>query len=91
MIPRDIILCDWHYEPREDGYPSVPMFIEKGFRVLPTSWRNLEAVEALISYSEAQHSPRMLGHLFTTWSKQDTLAAYPPMLTGLSVLEADSR
>jgi hypothetical protein len=87
MIPRDIIICDWHYEPRADGYPSVPMFLEKGFRVLPTSWKNLEGVEDLIAYSAAQRSPRMLGHLFTTWSKQDELAAYPPLQKGMALLE----
>ena len=36
-IPKDIIICDWHYELREE-YPSLPLFLEKGFRVLPTSW-----------------------------------------------------
>jgi hypothetical protein len=29
----------------------------------------------------------MLGHLFTTWSKQDELAAYPPLQKGMALLE----
>jgi len=29
LIPKDIIVCPWHYELRSD-YPSIPMFIEKG-------------------------------------------------------------
>src|SRR5499426_3049811 len=33
-IPRDIIICPWHYVVR-DSYPSIPMFLDKGFRVLP--------------------------------------------------------
>jgi hypothetical protein len=79
-IPKDIILCDWHYEPRET-YPSVPMFLEKGFRVLPTSWRNVEASRALIQYSMTLGNPRMLGHLFTRWSSaRDSLAAFPPLV-----------
>jgi len=78
-IPRDIILCDWHYEPRE-SYPSVPMFIEKGFRVLPASWRNVEASRALIQYSMGLKKPAVLGHLFTRWSAaKDSLAAFPPL------------
>ena len=32
-IPKDIILCDWHYETRPKGYPSVAYLQEKGFRV----------------------------------------------------------
>ncbi len=80
LIPRDIILCDWHYEPRET-YPSVPMFLEKGFRVLPTSWRNVEASRALIQYSRDLKDPRMLGHLFTRWSSaRDSLAGFPPLV-----------
>jgi hypothetical protein len=35
-VPRDIIICPWHYFRRAE-YPSLPMFIEQGFRVLPSS------------------------------------------------------
>jgi hypothetical protein len=35
-VPRDIIICPWHYFRRTE-YPSLPMFIEQGFRVLPSS------------------------------------------------------
>jgi hypothetical protein len=79
-VPRDIILCDWHYEPRE-SYPSVPMFLEKGFRVLPASWRNVEASRQLIQYSGKLGNPRMLGHLFTRWtSAKDSLAGFRPLV-----------
>ena len=30
-IPRDIIMCDWHYGAR-DEYPSIPYFIARDFR-----------------------------------------------------------
>ena len=46
MIPKDIIMCDWHYERKyqlqattQSIFPSVRIFIDKGFRVLPTSFR----------------------------------------------------
>jgi len=42
MISKDIIICDWHYELRQE-YESVPMFLEKGFRVWPASWRKPDA------------------------------------------------
>ena len=78
-IPKDIIICDWHYELREE-YPSLPLFLDKGFRVLPTSWKKIEAVRGFIDYSQALNHPDMLGHLFTIWSsKQDSLAHYPPL------------
>jgi len=85
MISSDIIICDWHYEPR-DTYESVPVFIHKGFRVLPASFINLEACQDLIAYSFAQDDSLMLGHMFTTWSRRDTLTAYKPMVQGLALM-----
>ena len=76
QIPTDIIICDWHYDVRE-SYPSIPMFLEKGFRVLPAGWRKIEATEALIQYSIEIDHPRMLGHLFTTWSDRRRWSEYP--------------
>jgi len=72
LVPKDIIICDWHYERayedmRTYGFPSVPLFLEKGFRVLPTSYRDPKAVKSLIDYSMTYKSDRMLGHLCTIW------------------------
>jgi hypothetical protein len=66
MIPKDIIICDWHYGKR-DAYESIPMFLEKGFRVWPAGWKELEATKSLVEYSRAFENKRMLGHLNTTW------------------------
>jgi hypothetical protein len=91
MIPKDIILCPWHYNLKQ-AYPSIPLFLGKGFRVLPASWKKLDASRALIEYSLKQQSPSMLGHLFTTWSRQrDPLAQYPPLVQGLKLLQAAGR
>jgi hypothetical protein len=87
MIPTDIILCPWHYE-LHDSYPSVPLFVEKGFRVLPASWKKQDAVKALIESSAKVDSPKMLGHLFTTWvGKIDAVADYQPMVEGMKLLK----
>ena len=66
LIPKDIIICDWHYEPRP-AYESIPMFLKKGFRVWPASWRKTDAAKALIDYSQTFSDEKMLGHLNTTW------------------------
>ncbi len=88
MIPKDIIICPWHYELKK-AYPSIPLFLEKGFRVLPASWRKLDASKALIQYSQKFDSPKMLGHLFTTWGgKKDTLTEYRPLVEGLKLLKS---
>jgi hypothetical protein len=65
-IPTDVVLCDWHYGLRDD-YPSVRYFQEKGFRVLPSSWRNAQAAQALLECGRRDATARMLGHLCTTW------------------------
>lgn len=83
LIPKDIIICPWHYEPM-DEYPSIPMFLEKGFRVLPAGWRKPEATKSLIRYSFHFKSPQMLGHLFTTWGVESTeLLKFPPIIEGI--------
>jgi hypothetical protein len=84
LIPKDIIICDWHYEKME-AYPSIPMFLEKGFRVLPASWRNVDASQNLIRYSIQQNNVGMLGHLYTVWGGRiDKLINYPPMVEGMN-------
>lgn len=66
-IPRDIVQCDWHYEKRE-SYPSVPFFLEKGFRVWPASWKDEAAALQFSRYARRLGNERMVGHLCTTWA-----------------------
>ncbi len=88
MIPKDIILCPWHYE-KQESYPSVAIFADKSFRVLPASWRKVDASQALIKYCHGLHSPRVLGHLFTTWGgKKEALLEWAPLVEGLKLLNS---
>jgi hypothetical protein len=66
-IPKDVILCDWHYGKRDD-YPSVRFFQEQGFRVLPSTWNNPDGAVALIRSARKDATDKMLGTLFTGWS-----------------------
>jgi hypothetical protein len=91
LIPKDIIVCPWHYELR-DNYPSIPMFLEKGFRVLPAGWKNLEATKALIEFTRLHADPKLLGHMFTTWGvKKDVLVDFLPLVEGLKLLRDERR
>lgn len=87
LIPKDVIICPWHYEPRE-SYLSIPMFLEKGFRVLPAGWKNVDATKALIQFNRAHAGPKLLGYMFTTWGvKREELLAFPPLVEGLKLLQ----
>lgn len=66
LIPKDIIICDWHYGLRNE-YPSVPHFQQKGFRVLPSSWKDVKAALAFLEYAQRHATEKLLGHLCTTW------------------------
>lgn len=77
LIPKDIVICDWHYG-RRDEYLSVPYFLEKGFRVWPSSWKDADAARALLEYSRSHATERMIGHLCTTWYGPDV----PPAILG---------
>lgn len=80
-ISKDIIICDWHYELRA-AYESIPMFLEKGFRVWPGSWRKPEAAKALVDYSRGLGHEKMLGHLNTVWGAvpMKDLPSFEPLL-----------
>ena len=90
MIPKDIVICDWHYNARAN-YPSVNMFIEKGFKVLPCSYKDVEAVQDLIQSTFAMQNPNMLGHCFTTWGaiKKEDLLYFPAMHEGLLTIKKE--
>jgi hypothetical protein len=80
LISKDVIICDWHYG-KGPTYPSVPLLLEKGFRVLPSGWQPLESAKAFSAYAHQIKNPRLLGYLCTTWGKVKIpeLAVWPPL------------
>lgn len=73
LIPKDIVLCDWHYQKQTD-FPSVRYLQEKGFRVWPAGWDSAENARNLARCALRHQSERMLGYLATTWTSPDTIA-----------------
>lgn len=73
MIPKDIMLCDWHYYTR-GNFPSVDVFGDAGFRMLITTMRVKDSALDFIKYATEHDQGHVDGLLFTTWFGSGELA-----------------
>jgi hypothetical protein len=67
-VPKDIVMCDWHYGLDNPDFPSVRYFQDKGFRVWPSGWNREDSVRRFLEVARKEAGPRMVGYLCTTWS-----------------------
>lgn len=72
MIPKDVMICDWHYE-RPD--PTAAYFAMKGFDVATSPWRRIEVAKKqlkLMQDLQAGATKEMKDHyrgiVHTVWS-----------------------
>jgi N-acetyl-beta-hexosaminidase len=65
-LPKDILICDWHYEDLE-AYPSVEIFARAGFETILCPWRILENTVKFIEYAKAHDGGNIRGVMATTW------------------------
>lgn len=75
MIPRDIIICDWHYESPE---PTPVYFSLKGFSVVTCPWKTpasalLQAQDMVRfrRHATPEMRGRFMGMVQTVWSGPD--------------------
>lgn len=68
LIPRDIVMCDWHYEWQKN-YPSIPFLTGKGFPGWPAGFTPVKAALAFSDFSQPQTNALILGWLATTWNQ----------------------
>ncbi|HUX94729.1 MAG TPA: family 20 glycosylhydrolase [Bacteroidales bacterium] len=75
MIPKDVVICDWHYE-RADQTPVY--FAMKGFRVITSTGRKPETsviqTEDMARFRKnttKEMKPRYYGMMQTVWSSTD--------------------
>ena len=71
MIPKDVVICDWHYE-RPDQ--TAVYFAMKGFRVLTCPWRIPEVTTAQVEdmvrfrkYATNGMKDKYYGMMQTVW------------------------
>lgn len=62
-IPRDVMICDWHYG-RARAYPSLEHFRQKGFEVIATPWYGRENN---LYFAQAARDAGALGMIGSRW------------------------
>lgn len=66
-IPKDIILCDWHYKSNSKDFPTYDYFVGLGFETWGATWNNFEVTQDFTSYVVNTKSPYSKGIIATTW------------------------
>ncbi len=68
MLPKDIIICDWHYQPRppeEFVQKNLRVLQEAGFEVIATTWYTPMNI---YNFAKAAQQAGILGLLQSTWA-----------------------
>jgi len=75
MIPKDVVICDWHYE-RADK--TAVYFAMKGLRVITCPWRDpqiaITQINDMVSFRQTatpEMKDRFFGIMETTWSRTE--------------------
>ena len=75
MIPKDVVICDWHYERPDQTAVYFAMY---GFRVVTCPWRTpptavlqAEDMAKFRKYATPEMKPRYYGMIQTTWMGTD--------------------
>lgn len=72
LIPKDVIICDWHYERPDQTFSY---FVMKGFKVVTCVWQKQDVAvkqfEDMVRFKQHSTKPladRYLGMMQTIWS-----------------------
>lgn len=63
-LPKDIVICDWHYFDTQKDFPSLAAFKREGFRVLGATWKKDDTTANFSRYAAAHGADGMIA---TTW------------------------
>jgi hypothetical protein len=64
QLPRDIVICDWHYFDQQKDFPTLSILQSEGFKVIGATWKNEKATRNFARYAL---SNRAHGMMATTW------------------------
>jgi hypothetical protein len=63
-LPRDIVICDWHYFDRQREFPTIATLRTEGFRVLGSTFHQSSTIE---NFSRSASRNGAIGMIATTW------------------------
>ena len=63
-LPKDIVICDWHYDDTRADFPSLDAFKVDGFRVLGATYRTIKTTKNFSRYALLHGAD---GMILTTW------------------------
>lgn len=63
-LPRDIVICDWHYPDKQPDFPSLAVMKTEGFRVLGTTWRKEITIKNFSRYAAIHNAEGMIATLW---------------------------
>ncbi|MFO0793946.1 MAG: family 20 glycosylhydrolase [Candidatus Brocadiaceae bacterium] len=63
-LPKDIVICDWHYTVDQTIFPSSLIFLNAGHKVLGSTWRDEKTIRNFSRYIASIHGEGMIA---TTW------------------------
>jgi hypothetical protein len=65
-VPRDVVICDWHYFDDQPDFPSLITMQKEGFRVIGSTWKRESTTRNFSRYAEKHGA---YGMMATTWLK----------------------
>jgi hypothetical protein len=74
QIPKNIVICDWHYKhykgylSKKLTFPSMDAFINEGFEVYGSTYDVSEITTKFSEYAYKLKSPKVKGMIATTWT-----------------------
>lgn len=74
-IPKNIIICDWHYRDYQHklrgklSFSTIDYFLDKGFQVLGATFNSNELTRQFSNYVEEKNHPQFRGMIATSWHK----------------------
>ncbi len=63
-LPRDIVICDWHYFDSQQDFPSLRVIQKEGFRIIGVTWKTARTIRNFSRYASLNKAHGMMA---TTW------------------------